>query len=219
MKNISPFQFITTGRTEEEIERQVISVIAGGCKWIQLRMKDSSADEITSVGNEIMKICRRHNCMLIINDHPQVVAAIDADGVHLGKEDVHPSEARKLLGDKIIGGTANIFDDVLRIKDDVDYIGLGPFRFTSTKKNLSPVLGMDGYKSIVTQLELNQIKHPVIAIGGITLNDVPEIMSTGVYGIAVSSGITSSDQPHLQSRLFLDQIEKVKETVAEIVQK
>jgi thiamine-phosphate pyrophosphorylase len=141
-----------------------------------------------------MKTCRDHNVKLIINDNVELAKTIGSDGVHLGKSDMNPADARKILGENvIIGGTANTFEDIERLaKQNVNYIGLGPFRFTSTKKNLSPVLGLEGYENILKQCRANGIRIPVIAIGGITVADVNTLTSIGLYGIAVSSAINLS---------------------------
>jgi thiamine-phosphate pyrophosphorylase len=120
---------------------------------------------------------------------------VNATGVHLGKTDMPPAEARRILGDGfIIGGTANTFEDIRRLTDEgVDYIGLGPFRFTATKKNLSPILGLEGYKDILSRCRAAGIALPVLAIGGITVDDIPALMQTGVSGIAVSSAIRQAE--------------------------
>ena len=117
------------------------------------------------------------------------------------------SEAKKIIGDKIIGGTANTLSDVLkRVDEGCSYIGLGPFRFTTTKEKLSPVLGLEGYEKIMNELELRQIQMLVYAIGGIVLEDIRAIMETGVYGVAVSGIITNHSDKKLlvkQSNKFL----------------
>jgi thiamine-phosphate pyrophosphorylase len=121
-----------------------------------------------------------------------IVHKVDACGVHLGLQDMPIRQARHILGnEKIIGGTANTLEDVLmRVKEECDYIGLGPFRFTSSKKNLSPILGVDGINRIMQELASRSIQIPVYAIGGITFSDVEKIIETGVAGIALSSEIT-----------------------------
>ena len=103
----------------------------------------------------------------------ELVKQIGADGVHLGKLDMPIKEARERLGkDFIIGGTANTFEDIRQhAADGADYIGCGPFRFTTTKQKLSPILGLDGYHSILTQMREKGITIPVVAIGGITRED------------------------------------------------
>ena len=107
------------------------------------------------------------------------------------------AEARKLTGpDFIIGGTANTFDDIRRIvSEGADYIGCGPFRFTTTKKNLAPMLGTEGYKNILSQMKEAGISMPLVAIGGITCDDIPCLLSTGVSGIALSGSILRAESP------------------------
>lgn len=171
--------------------------LEGGCRWIQLRMKDAPAEEIIACAEEVLPLCRRHGAKFLLDDHVELVRQLGADGVHLGKNDMPVDEARKILGpDIIIGGTANTLDDVIRLhKQGADYIGCGPFRFTTTKKNLSPILGLDGYKSIVLKMKELGIDLPIVAIGGITVEDIPAVMGTGVSGIALSGAILGAPDP------------------------
>lgn len=168
------------------------NALSSGCKWIQLRIKDESKAQILAQAVDAVTLCRAYNAKLIVNDHPEIALKAGADGVHLGLDDVPVSEARIIVGsDFIIGGTANTFAHVSqRVAEGVDYIGLGPYRFTTTKKKLSPVLGLDGYESILRHCEEKQIQVPIIAIGGITAADVSLIAGTGIYGVAVSGAIT-----------------------------
>jgi thiamine-phosphate pyrophosphorylase len=122
---------------------------------------------------------------------------IAADGVHLGMHDMKIEEARLLLGKtKIIGATANTIEDVFeKVAQDCDYIGLGPFQFTTTKAHLSPVLGLEGYRTIIQKISEQKIEIPIYAIGGITLENVESLLETGIYGIAISGLITKSKNP------------------------
>lgn len=171
--------------------------LEGGCRWIQLRMKDAPLDEVEAMALPVQTLCRRYGAIFVIDDHVELVKKIGADGVHLGKNDMPVDAARQILGsDFIIGGTANTFDDIRRLHQaGADYIGCGPFRFTETKKNLSPVLGLQGYRDIVRQMRQNGIDLPIVAIGGITLPDIPEILGTGVTGIALSGMILHAPDP------------------------
>lgn len=171
--------------------------LEGGCRWIQLRMKDAPAEEIIACAEEVIPLCRRHGAKFLLDDHVELVRQLGADGVHLGKNDMPVDEARKILGpDIIIGGTANTIEDIIRLhKQGADYIGCGPFRFTTTKKNLSPILGLDGYKSIVLKMKELGITLPIVAIGGITVEDIPAVMGTGVSGIALSGAILGAPDP------------------------
>ena len=171
--------------------------LEGGCRWIQLRMKDAPAEEIIACAEEVLPLCRRHGAKFLLDDHVELVRQLGADGVHLGKNDMPVDEARKILGpDIIIGGTANTIEDIIRLhKHGADYIGCGPVRFTTTKKNLSPILGLDGYKSIVLKMKELGIDLPIVAIGGITVEDIPAVMGTGVSGIALSGAILGAPDP------------------------
>jgi len=171
-----------------------------GAKWVQLRVKNISTVEYLNIAKEARIICDLYDVTLIINDNVEVAKLVNANGVHLGKSDMSPEDARKLLGpDKIIGGTANTIDDVKSLINlGIDYIGLGPYKTTSTKENLSPILGLDGYYEIsqktfelLRDFQLENAIPPIIAIGGIELEDITELMKTGVYGIAVSGVLTN----------------------------
>lgn len=171
--------------------------LEGGCRWVQLRMKDATEEEILPVALEAQRMCREAGATFIIDDHVELVKRIKADGVHLGKKDMPIAEARRFLGDDfIIGGTANTFEDVrAHYESGANYIGCGPFRFTTTKKGLSPILGLEGYISICSQMKAEGINLPIVAIGGITAEDIPMIMQTGVTGIALSGAVLNAEDP------------------------
>ena len=171
--------------------------LEGGCRWIQLRMKDTPDEEVRPVAIESLQMCRDVGSTFIIDDRVELVKELGADGVHLGKNDMPISEARKVLGSAfIIGGTANTFEDVkAHYEASANYIGCSPIRFTTTKRNLSPVLGLDGYRHIVEQMEEANIHLPIIANGGITPEDIPAIMQTEVTGIALSGTILHAEKP------------------------
>ena len=171
--------------------------LEGGCRWIQLRMKDATDDEVRPIAIKAQQLCRQYGATFIIDDRVALVKELHADGVHLGKNDMPISEARRILGsDFIIGGTANTFQDAkAHYEASADYIGCGPFRFTTTKKKLAPVLGLEGYSSIIHQMRKAGINIPVVAIGGITQADIPAILQTGITGIALSGTVLRADDP------------------------
>ncbi len=171
--------------------------LAGGCKWVQLRMKGATDAEVRPVAWKVKEWCQAIGAVFIIDDRVELAKVIGADGVHLGKNDMPIAEARRILGDDaIIGGTANTFDDVMaHYEAGADYIGCGPFRFTTTKEKLSPVLGLEGYRRITSQMKAHGIGLPIVAIGGITRDDIPDILQTGVTGIALSGSILRADDP------------------------
>lgn len=189
MRAISKIQFITTNARLAE------QACLGGIDWIQLRLKDTSDNEFIAIAREVQAVCRQFKAIFIINDNVAMAFNLGADGVHLGKEDMNPAVAKELLGENfIIGATANTYEDVAYLSSKpVNYIGLGPYRFTATKQKLSPVLGLEGYQTIIKQLNERQIiTPPIVAIGGITNSDVPALMATGLHGIAVSGAIAQA---------------------------
>ncbi|SEP56296.1 thiamine phosphate synthase [Flavobacterium urocaniciphilum] len=192
-------QYISQGKSPEEQIANIAKALDAGCKWIQLRYKNKPIEEVLSLAKMVQKICKAYEAKLIINDHVEVAHQIDADGVHLGLNDISVKEARILLKEnKIIGGTANTLEDVLqRIDEKCNYIGLGPFRFTITKEKLSPILGLKGYQNILCELKNRNIEIPIYAIGGIEEDDVEKLVKTGVYGIAVSGLITNHNHPEI----------------------
>ncbi len=209
MKKISRLQYITT--TPELAEK----ACAGGVDWIQLRMKHTSEETYIGVAMQVREICTHYGATLIINDNVRVALAANADGVHLGKTDMDPVAARQLLGpDKIIGCTANTRKDILKYSAmPVDYAGLGPFRFTTTKEKLSPIVGLQGYARIMQSLrELSAPALPVVAIGGIRLDDVAEIMARGLWGIAISGAISASEDVTATAAAFKKIIKKHSES-------
>lgn len=189
MKAISTLHFITTNAEAAE------KACAGGVDWVQLRLKNVSHEAYRSVALEVQAVCKKYGATFIVNDNVALAKEIAADGVHIGKEDMSPDSTRKLLGDSfIVGCTANTVEDVSHLSEKpIDYIGLGPYRFTSTKEKLSPVLGLNGYRKIFNQLQSGGIQYPaIIGIGGIATDDVSVLMSTGLHGIAVASAIASA---------------------------
>lgn len=198
-------QFITHFTEKYSYYDSARMALEGGCRWIQLRMKDASPEEVEQEALRVQALCRTYHVTFIIDDHVELVKKLHADGVHLGKHDMPVAEARRLLGNGfIIGGTANTFDDVkMHYEAGADYIGCGPFRFTTTKKNLSPILGLEGYRRIVSQMKEAGINLPIVAIGGITREDIPAILQTGVTGVALSGTILRADNPTEETRRIL----------------
>jgi len=194
-KNIARFQYITNQWAYVGIEEQVQQVCSAGSRWIQLRLKNMEEEACKNIALRVQSICKKYNATFILNDNVQLAKEINADGVHLGQNDLSPATARNILGNNaIIGGTANSFEQIQKLNNQkIDYIGLGPFRFTKTKKNLAPILGLAGYKHIIENCTKAEIELPLIGIGGITPDDIPEILKTGIYGIAASSIISNAD--------------------------
>ena len=201
-------QFITHSNTRYDYVEGARLALEGGCRWIQLRMKDAQEVDFLLAAKQIGAMCKEYGATFILDDHVEWVGITGADGVHLGKNDMPVDEARNQLGaNRIIGGTANTFEDVERLwRQGANYIGCGPYRFTTTKKNLSPVLGLDGYRHIISKMKAHDINIPVVAIGGILQSDIKDVMATGVSGIAVSGAILNAENPVEEMKRFIDSL-------------
>ncbi len=203
---IAKLQFITNHLSDTSHINQVKAVVEAGVKWIQYRPKHASKSNIMTEGRVIADFCKQQSVTFIMNDFVDIALELNADGVHLGKDDISPVEARKILGNsKIIGGTANTTEDIINLTNQgVDYVGLGPYRFTKTKKNLSPILGIVGYNTIVEDLKRKNINIPVIGIGGIIEADILPLLNTGLHGLAVSSLISEATNIREKTSAVLD---------------
>lgn len=201
-------QFITHPSDKYSIAEEVQMAIDGGCRWIQLRMKDATDEEIKNTALEIIPMCQQTDTFLIIDDRVDIVNDLKVSGVHLGKDDMNPLEAREKLGPHaIIGITANTAEDILKYKDkDIDYVGLGPCKPTLTKKNLSPVIGIDGYGKIIEQVRAAGMDIPIVAIGGITIDDIEMLQSQKVNGVAISSAIINAPDPELYTSRIMEKL-------------
>ena len=205
-------QFITHPSPRFSITEEVRLVLEGGCKWIQLRMKDASYDEMRATALEIIPLCKENDAIMVIDDNVRLTDELRVHGVHLGKNDMPPRQAREELGPHaIIGVTANTAEDILAMRGiDVDYVGLGPFRFTTTKSALSPVIGLDGYRDIMSAIRNAGSELPVVAIGGITLDDIDPLMETGINGVAMSGAIINAPDPKEYTAKFIDALYRYK---------
>lgn len=184
--------------------------LEGGGSWVQLRQKEGLDREMA---HRLAELCRQKNGVLCVDDNVDIALEIGADAVHLGKNDMPVDEAWKVVRkahrekDFLIGATTNTFEDIRQAaRSGASYIGLGPFRFTQTKKRLSPILGLEGYRRIISQCEEAGIHLPIYAIGGIELEDIPDLMKAGVHGIAISGSIIRADNPAEMTRRFLEKI-------------
>lgn len=223
-------QFISHFNQKYSYLDSITIALKGGCTWIQLRVKEDCIDELIRCFNKdelnfieinysnllellalkVQKLCKDYNAIFLIDDNVDLVKKIQADGVHLGKNDMPILQARKLLGDGfIIGGTANTYDDLLvHYNSGANYIGMGPYKFTTTKTNLSPILGNQGYRAAISNQSRDNIYIPIVAIGGITYSDISDILDTGVSGIALSGGILKSDEPILECKKIINECNK-----------
>lgn len=209
MRNVSKLHFITTSAALAE------QACKGGVDWIQLRLKNVSYEEYRAVAIEVQQVCKKYNATLIINDLAALALDIQADGVHLGKEDKMTvgEELALVAGGYIIGRTTNTIEDILSHKGrPVSYLGLGPFRYTTTKEKLSPILGLEGYRQIFATLQ-EQFKDapPIVGIGGIVVEEVPALLTTGLHGIAVSGAIGSATDVTTSAKKFVKAVTPVNQ--------
>jgi thiamine-phosphate pyrophosphorylase len=204
--------FLTMDEAPLDHLQQIEAACEAGIRWIQLRMKQAGPEEFLNIARAAKKICDAADCALIINDRVEIAARVKAHGVQLGKYDMSPGEARQLLGDDfIIGATANTAEDIREhYRAGADYVGLGPYRFTTTKKNLSPILGLEGYRQIMDQLRREQIELPVFAIGGIGKEDIAGLLQTGVQGIAFSGLLVHAGDRVATVRGLKEEIQKIR---------
>ena len=188
---IPKLHYISQGNSPKEHLENIQKSCTAGAELVQLRLKNISEKKLLKFATEVREITSHFQTRLIINDNYKVAKEIKADGVHLGKTDTCPTIARKHLYTwQIIGGTANtLLDCETLIRNDVDYISLSPFRIATTKDKLVKALGLSGYTAITEALKT---ETPIIGFGGITTDDVTDILETGVSGIAVSEEITSN---------------------------
>lgn len=186
--------FISPNKDSKNIIKDCEEVLQHGIKFIQLRMKEASDDEVIEVANYLRYLCDKHCALLTVDDRIDLLHTNLFDGVHLGKNDMPTKEAKKITTNKfLLGATCNTVEDVLQsIKHGADYLGIGPYRFTTTKKNLSPILGLEEYKKIIERLNKEKINIPFYAIGGIDIEDLVPLKRTGVYGVALSGTITNA---------------------------
>ena len=211
IQRLGRLQFISHYTEEVSYLEGCRMALEGGCRWIQLRVKGAPDEEVLPLAIQVQRLCKEHDAVFLIDDRVALVKEIGADGVHLGKNDMPVSEARQLLGEEyIIGGTANTMEDICAlVSQGVDYIGCGPFRFTTTKEKLSPLLGAEGYRKLLETMEEQQLTTPLVAIGGITLEDLPLLRSVGVKGVAVSGAILQAPDPVAGTRQWVEAIAKL----------
>lgn len=211
MRNgLSKIQFITNASDALTTIAQIRTVLDGGCRWVQIRMKDADEAEVRRAVLEAVPVVNGYGAALIVDDRVALAARYGVDGVHLGKDDMNPTEARQILGPKkIIGLTVNSLETVEdAIAAPVDYYGVGPLRFTKTKQRLAPVLGLTGVSEIVRRLKAAHPERAIVVIGGVDTDDIADIVATGADGIAVSSALIGPDSTY-HTRQMLDIFDKL----------
>ncbi|HIW97343.1 MAG TPA: thiamine phosphate synthase [Candidatus Tidjanibacter gallistercoris] len=204
-------QFITHQTDTITYLDSVRIALEGGCRWIQLRMKDLPDAQVEETALRAQALCRSYGAVFIIDDRVELVGRLHADGVHLGRTDMPVREARRLLGPGFrIGGTANTFDDIrMHCEGGADYIGCGPFRYTTTKQKLAPILGLEGYRALTARMREEGIGLPVVGIGGVTAEDMSALAGAGLDGVALSGSILRAADPVQEMRRVMRMAQQV----------
>jgi len=193
-KYISRFHYLTQDLPERSHLEQASIACSAGANWLQYRCLTKTDEELIDEINQIADVCDEWGMTLIITNHYHLLDKVDAQGVHIEDFDADFQAIRQHIGeDKTLGASATNIERLLKTQATgvVDYCGYGPFAHTDTKPNNSPLLGFEGYR----QLQKHPVDIPVIAVGGIRLNDVDHLMETSVYGIAVSAAVNLAPDP------------------------
>ena len=198
-------QFITNSDSQINVVDQIKGAIAGGCRWIQVNMKDASDDDIKCVINEVKPLCQESESILILSDRVELVKELELDGVHLDKGAMLPTQAREILdAGPIIGVAANSFSDISQIRYfDIDYISVGPYKHPESSTADSPIVSIYDYASIMAQIHEQQIELPIVAFGDIETTDIQGLWATGINGIAVSNAIANANDISAQTAQFI----------------
>lgn len=194
MRKIGRLHVITDVRLQQRFSHVELAnaALAGGADLVQLRDKEAASRDLLETALQIVPLCRRKQASLIVNDRADIAWAADAQGAHIGADDLPLSLARRLLGpDRILGSSAdNAAEVAQRARQGADYAGIGPVFATSSKRDAGPVLGVEALAAVVRSSPL-----PLIAIGGITLDNLEEVLATGVHGVALLGAVCLSSDP------------------------
>lgn len=194
-KYIEKLHFITHDINQHSHVQQAQIACEAGAKWIQYRSLSKADDELLADINAIAAICDDWGATLIVTNHIHLKGKADIQGFHIEDMDADFIALRKQIGEEYtLGGSSNTVENLIRLAHEgADYAGFGPFKITTTKPNNSPLLGIEGYAKAVSQLQQTDIMLPILAVGGVSLADIPELMATGIYGIAASSAINQAE--------------------------
>lgn len=199
MKKIGKLHVLTDTVVQSRFSHLELAGLAirGGADTIQYRQKSGSTREMIHIAAQMKKVCSDHDVPLIVNDRVDVAIAAEADGVHLGQDDFPIPLARELTGEEmIIGASASNMEEVEKcILDGADYVGFGPVYPTASKDDAGSVKGIDSLGQVVKAVTL-----PIIAIGGISLDNISQILRTDVHGIAVISSVCCQEDPEGSTR-------------------
>jgi len=207
MKKIGKLHILTDTVLQSRFSHMEITrlAIVGGADTIQYRQKSGSTREMIEIARNMKRLCSEADVTFIVNDRLDVAIAVEADGVHLGQEDFPIPMARELLGEgRIIGGSAATLDEARKcLSEGADYVGFGPVYPTSSKDDAGPVSGIDILKQVVEIIPV-----PIIAIGGVGAENIPDVMRAGAHGIAVISAVCCQDDPEKATRSLYQALNK-----------
>lgn len=198
-------QFITNDKSPVSVVDQIKGFINGGGRWVQVRMDKASDEEVSKVIEEVKPLCLEVQAFLLLHNRVELAKTLDVGGVHLEKTSVLPSKARLDLGPAaVIGVSVNTIDDIKAVRSlDVDYVAMGPFREGYLFDESVPVLGLDGIKRLVDDMQSLEINIAHVAAGGIKKEDAVELLKAGANGIAVSDAIAYAEDVKKETEDFL----------------
>ncbi|RYG16027.1 MAG: thiamine phosphate synthase [Chitinophagaceae bacterium] len=194
-KYIEKLHFITHDIPQHSHVAQAQLACEAGAKWIQYRCLSKSDKELLADIHSIAEICDDWGATLIVTDHIHLKGKADIQGFHIEDMDADFIALRQQIGEEYtLGGSANTVENLIRLaKEGADYAGLGPFNVTTTKPNTSPLLGVKGYENAMARLKAEHINLPILAVGGVSLPDLAQLLATGIFGIAASSAINQAE--------------------------
>lgn len=177
---------LSRGRSHRAV---IEAAIIGGATIVQYREKHASTRQMIEEALELRDLTRRAGVPLTVNDRVDVALAVDADGVHVGQDDMPVALARRLIGNKLLGVSVHSLSEALQaVRDGADYLGVGPIFATTTKPDAGPPIGLDGLRAIRQHVSI-----PIVAIGGINQDNAADVVRAGVDGIAVVSAVVAAD--------------------------
>ena len=199
MKQVGKLHILTDTVLQTRFSHMELAGLAikGGADTIQLRQKSGSTREMIQVATQMKQLCADNGVTFIVNDRLDVAIAAEADGVHLGQDDFPIPIARELLGEeRVIGGSASTMEEARKcLSEGADYVGFGPVYPTTSKDDANPVTGIAMLKQVVEAISL-----PIIVIGGVSVENVPEVIGAGAHGIAVISAVCCQEDPEQATR-------------------
>lgn len=204
-RSLGRLHVITDARPERDPIRLARLALEGGAPVIQVRAKGLADRELYEMAASVAALCREYGATCIVNDRADIALAVGAAGVHVGADDLPVANVRRILGETaVVGGTARDPETARRLEaEGASYLGVGPVYATSTKIGLPPPIGLERVRAVT-----GAVSVPVIAIAGVTVDRVPELLAAGVHGVAVVSAIADAPDPRRATQDFLAALER-----------